>query len=61
MPRKIIYFINPISGTKNKAPILKIIEERTRQQNIPYEILHTNAQGNYHFLKDKIEQEAITD
>jgi diacylglycerol kinase (ATP) len=61
MQRKIIYFINPISGTKNKAASLKIIEQRTQQHNIPYEILHTNAGGDYHFLKDKIEQEGITD
>lgn len=61
MQRKIIYFINPISGTKNKAASLKLIEQRTQQQNIPYEILHTNAQGDYHFLKEKIEQDAITD
>lgn len=61
MQRKIIYFINPISGTKDKAPALKIIAARTRQQNIPFEILHTNPQGNYFFLKEKIENEAITD
>ena len=61
MQRKIIYFINPISGTKDKTSALKIIEERTQQQNIPYEILHTNAQGNYFFLKEKIEKEGITD
>ena len=61
MQRKIIYFINPISGTKDKAPALKIIAARTRQQNIPFQILHTNPQGNYFFLKEKIENEAITD
>ena len=61
MQRKIIYFINPISGTKDKIPALKIIAARTRQQNIPFEILHTNPQGDYFFLKEKIENEAITD
>ena len=61
MQRKIIYFINPISGTTDKTPALKIIAARTRQQNIPFEILHTNPQGNYFFLKEKIENEAITD
>ena len=61
MQRKIIYFFNPISGTKDKAPALKIIAARTRQQNIPFQILHTNPQGNYFFLKEKIENEAITD
>ena len=61
MQRKIIYFINPISGTKKKESSLKIIEQRTQQQNIPFEFLNTNAQGNYYFLKNKIEQEGITD
>jgi diacylglycerol kinase (ATP) len=61
MQRKIVYFINPISGTKNKESALKIIEQRTLQQNIPFEIIHTNAQGNYFFLKNKIETEGITD
>lgn len=61
MQRKIIYLINPISGTKNKESALKIIKDRTRQQNIPFEIIHTNAQGNYYFLKDRINNEGITD
>ena len=61
MQRKIIYFINPISGTKDKAAALKIIERRTQQENISFEILHTNAEGNYYFLKEKIADENITD
>lgn len=61
MQRKIIYFINPISGTKDKTTAIKLIETRTAQQNIPYQILHTNASGNYYFLKEKIENEQITD
>lgn len=61
MQRKIIYFINPISGTKSKDLALKIIVQRTKEQNIPFEILHTNAAGNYYFLKQKIEVDNITD
>ncbi len=61
MQRKIIYFINPISGTKNKAAALSTIKKRTTQENIPFEILHTNAGGNYYFLKEKIDAEGITD
>lgn len=61
MPRKIIYFINPVSGTKGKAAVINLIEKRTAEQNIPFEILHTNAQGDYFFLKQKIEEENITD
>ena len=61
MQRKIVYFINPISGTKNKAAALIKIKKRTLKLNIPFEILHTNADGDYFFLKEKIENEAITD
>jgi diacylglycerol kinase (ATP) len=61
MERKLIYLINPISGTKNKERILSIIRERTEQYNITYEILPTNPAGDYSYLKEKIEQEKITD
>lgn len=61
MQRKILYFVNPISGTKRKATALQLIEQRTRQQEIAFEILHTNAAGDYQFLKQKIYAEAITD
>ena len=61
MSRNFIYFINPISGTKNKDALLQLIEQRTRKQNIPYQILHTNASGDYSYLKEKISKEKITD
>ncbi len=61
MNRKFIYFINPISGTNGKVTALQIIKQRTAQQNVPFEILHTNAEGNYVYLKEKITAEKITD
>ena len=61
MSRKFIFFINPISGTRGKILLLEIIIKRTTAQNIPFEILHTNAEGNYLFLKEKIPAEKITD
>lgn len=61
MPRKFIYFINPISGTKNKEPLLQMIEARTTAANITYEILPTRADADYSFLEDKIMQDGITD
>jgi len=61
MNRKFIYFINPISGTKNKVLTLEIIQKRTIEKNIPFEILHTNAAGNYDEIKLKITTENITD
>jgi len=61
MKRKFIYFINPISGTKGKILLLEIIKKRTAEKNIPFEILHTNAEGNYNYLHQKIIAEKITD
>ena len=61
MQRKFIYFINPISGTKNKAALLQLIEEKTAAQQIPFQVMETNAASNYSFLSEKIKQENITD
>ncbi|MEP6614997.1 MAG: YegS/Rv2252/BmrU family lipid kinase [Ginsengibacter sp.] len=61
MPRRILYFINPISGPRRKLPIEKLISEKTRGQKIPFEILHANQSGDYPFLRDKVESEKITD
>jgi YegS/Rv2252/BmrU family lipid kinase len=61
MSRKIIYLYNPISGTENKETLLRLINEKTQAAGIPFEILKTNVQGNYYFLKEKIENEGITD
>lgn len=61
MNRNIIYFINPVSGTKNKDAVLKLIDQRTKEMNIPFQILHTNAAGDYGYLEEKIKNENITD
>ena len=61
MDRKFIYLINPISGTDGKAFLTKIIKNKTAEKNIPFEILHTNATGEYAWLKEKITTEKITD
>jgi YegS/Rv2252/BmrU family lipid kinase len=59
--RKLIYFINPISGTGGKILLLDIIKRKTAEKEIPFEILHTNAAGEYAYLKEKIATEKITD
>ncbi len=61
MARKIIYLINPISGTRGKSSLLELIARKTKERNIDFEITHTNAQGDYDFLKQKIKKERITD
>lgn len=59
--RKIIYLINPISGTSKKEGIRKLVERETAAQGIPFEIEVTNADGDYDHLKDRIIRERFTD
>ncbi len=59
--RKILYFINPISGIKQKSSLPDFLIEKTLEQNIFFEILFTNAAGEYPFLPDKINNEGFTD
>jgi diacylglycerol kinase (ATP) len=61
MRRKIIYLINPISGTRGKAAVRETIIRLTEAEGIAYEIIATNPAGQYQFLRQKIEEENITD
>jgi len=61
LSRKILFFINPISGTKSKLHLEKKIIEKCEENNISFEILFTAKDGDYNFLHDKIEKENITD
>lgn len=59
--RRIIYLINPISGTRPRRSLIELITRVTSQRNIPFEILYTHPQGIYEDLKQKIVQEEVTD
>jgi YegS/Rv2252/BmrU family lipid kinase len=59
--RKIVYLVNPISGTAKKDAIEKLIGKKSKEHSIDFEVLHTNAMGNYDFLKDRIENDGVTD
>ena len=61
MSRRLIYLINPVSGTRQKQSLSTLISEITTQQGIPFEILPTLASGDYEFLQQKIEEEKVTD
>ena len=61
MSRKILFFINPISGTASKLQLEKKIITKCTERNITFEILFTSEDGNYAFLKKKIEKESITE
>ena len=61
MSRKIIYIINPVSGTRSKINLREIIEAKTKEKNIPYHIFPSVASGDYSFLVSIIREEKITD
>lgn len=59
--RKILFFVNPISGATKKQSIINLVEKETKSQGIHYEIINTKKEGNYDFVIEKIEEEGITD
>lgn len=61
MRRKIIYLINPISGTRGKSSLKELVIAKTKERKIPFEILPTMIDGDYRFLKSKIKDDNITD
>ena len=61
MSRKILFFINPISGIKNKLKLEETIIRKCGEKNISFEILFTSKDGDYQFLHDKIKNGNITD
>ena len=61
MQRKIIYLINPISGTKGRSSLHQLVSEATTKQKIPFQVLPTVASGDYRFIRTKIKEESITD
>jgi YegS/Rv2252/BmrU family lipid kinase len=61
MSRKIAYLVNPVSGTVKKSAVIGLVEKATADAGIAYEVIPTNAAGNYEFIKDKIVANKITD
>lgn len=56
-----MYLVNPVSGTVKKSNVLQLIKDKTTAFEIHFEIMETNAKGDYDYLKDKITTEGITD
>ena len=61
MNRKILFFINPISGYKKKPLLEEAIIATMLENSIPHEIAMTNADAEYPELADKIKKEKFTD
>jgi diacylglycerol kinase (ATP) len=61
MSRKIIFLVNPISGTRGKSSLKELITQKTNERNIPFEILDTTPDGDYRFMANKIRQDEVSD
>lgn len=61
MQRKIVYLINPVSGTEKKSNVIQLIQDKTTASGIDFETLNTNVEGDYDYLNEKIKREGITD
>jgi YegS/Rv2252/BmrU family lipid kinase len=61
MVRKIIYLLNPISGTKKKEKVKDLIIRKTRAEGIQFKILPSRVDGHYEELCGMIKREIITD
>lgn len=61
MKRKLLYIVNPISGTRNKTSLQKIIETKTAAAGFESAIFPSVASGDYSFLYPIIEEKKFTD
>ena len=61
MKRHILYIINPVSGTGQKKDLKELVKRKTEEQNIPFIIHPSAADGDYSFLQTLIVKEKITD
>lgn len=59
--RKIIFLINPISGTKTKTDLRKLVLDAALKHHCIAIVLPTVASGDYSFVEEKIREEDYTD
>lgn len=61
MQRKILYIVNPISGTKSKSSLEEIIKAETKKIGFSHFIYPSVADGDYSFLYPVIKEKRLTD
>jgi diacylglycerol kinase (ATP) len=61
MKRKLLYIVNPISGTKNKSSLREIIETKTTDAGLEFAIYPSVESGDYSFLIPIIKEQNFTD
>jgi YegS/Rv2252/BmrU family lipid kinase len=61
MDRKLLFLVNPISGTRSKEKLIAFITEKVTNAGLLFTIDYTNATGNYTLLKEKVIADRFTD
>jgi YegS/Rv2252/BmrU family lipid kinase len=61
MDRKLLFLVNPISGTRTKEKLIAFITEKVTSAGYLFTIDYTNATGNYTLLKEKVIADRFTD
>jgi diacylglycerol kinase (ATP) len=61
MKRKLLYIVNPISGTKNKSSLQQIIKTKTTAAGFEFTIYPSVESGDYSFLFPIIKEQNFTD
>lgn len=59
--RKLLYIVNPISGTRNKSSLYNVIERKTKEAGFEFSIFPSVASGDYTFLDPIISEQKFTD
>jgi len=59
--RKLLYLVNPISGTRRKSRLRELITQKTEAAGIPFEIADTRRDCDYSDLPRKIAEDGISD
>jgi len=61
MSRKLLYIVNPISGTGSKQSLQELIRTRTAAAGFDFAIYPSVASGDYSYLRPVIREEGFTD
>ncbi|MEI6947962.1 diacylglycerol kinase family protein [Paraflavisolibacter sp. H34] len=61
MQRRLLYIVNPISGTRNKQSLQQLIRSTTEAVGLPYDIYPSDPAGDYSALDPIIREKGYTD
>ncbi len=59
--RKFVFLINPVAGTSSKKTLPGLIASMAGAYSIPFSILPTVESGDYHFVKQQIRENGVSD